>query len=137
VSVQFACKCVIQTGVCCAGCKNTAYGRQALARGFMNALKKVMMTFASEVQPKWIQPAWKPQIFNFKEELKETDIFVGVLLASDGNSNYAVIIHGGFIYNANEWVAIPLCQEALDYIACVPTEKSLFVEFQRGIMWLQ
>jgi hypothetical protein len=39
--------------------------------------------------------------------LKETEIFVGVLLASDGNSNHAITIHGGFVYNANERVAIP------------------------------
>ncbi len=39
--------------------KITAYGREELAQGTVNALKKVM-TFASEVLPKWIQPAWKP-----------------------------------------------------------------------------
>jgi hypothetical protein len=66
--------------------------------------------------------------------LKETKISVGVLLAWDGNSNHAITIHGGFIYNANERVAIPLCQEALDYCTCTPTDKSLFVEFRRGFM---
>ena len=113
--------------------KIAAYGREELARGTVNALKKVM-TFASEVLPKWIQPAWKPRIFDFKKELKETEIFVGVLLASDGNSNHAITIHGGFVYDANERVAIPLCQEALDYCTCTPTQNSHFVEFRRGFM---
>jgi hypothetical protein len=87
--------------------KIAAYGREELAQGTVNTIKKVMM-FASEVLPKWIQPALKLQIFDFKKELKETEIFVGVLLALDGNSNHAITIHGGFIYNANEQVAIPL-----------------------------
>ena len=99
----------------------------------MNALKKVMK-FASEVLPKWFQPAWKPRIFDFKKELEETEIFVGVLLALDGNSNHAITIHGGFVYDANERVAIPLCQEALDYCTCTPTQNSHFVEFRRGFM---
>jgi hypothetical protein len=50
--------------------KIAAYGREELSRGTVNALKKVM-PFALEVLPKWIQPAWKPQIFDFKKELKK------------------------------------------------------------------
>ena len=40
-------------------------------------------------------------------------------------------MHGGFIYDANDLVAIPLCQEALDYCTSTPTEKSMFVNFRR------
>ena len=114
--------------------KIAEYGKEELAHGTVNALKKVM-TFASEVLPKWLQPAWKPRHFDWKNELNETVVFVGVLLASDGNSNHAVTIHGGFIYDANEIVAIPLCQKALDYCTCTPTEKSTFIDFRRGFMF--
>ncbi len=130
---NFLASALFELGFVKEAAKIAAYGREELAQRFVNALKKVM-AFASEVLPKWIQPAWKPQIFDFKKELKETEIFVGVLLASDGNSNHAITIHGGFVYNANEQVAIPLCQEALDYCTCTPTENGHFVEFQRGFM---
>ena len=45
--------------------------------------------------------------------------------------SHAVTVHGGFIYDANELVAIPLCQEALDYCTSTATEKSMFVNFRR------
>ena len=98
---------IFELGFVVQAAKFATCGREELTQGIVNALKKVM-AFASDVLPKWIQPDWKPQIFNFKKELKQTDIFVGVLLALDGNSNHAITIHGGFIYNANEQVAIPL-----------------------------
>ena len=34
-------------------------GREELTQGIVNGLKKVM-AFASDLLPKWIQPAWKP-----------------------------------------------------------------------------
>jgi hypothetical protein len=42
-----------------------------------------------------------------------------------------VTIHGGFVYDANKLVAIPLCQEALDYCTSTQTEKSSFVNFRK------
>jgi hypothetical protein len=42
-----------------------------------------------------------------------------------------VTVHGGFVYDANELVAIPLCQEALDCCTSTQTEKSSFVNFRR------
>ena len=113
--------------------KIASYGKEELARGTVNALKKVM-TFASEVLPKWIKPAWKPRNFDWKKELNETVALVGVLLASDGTCNPAVTIHGGFIYDANEPVAIPLCQDALDFCTSTSTGKSTFIEFRQGFM---
>jgi hypothetical protein len=38
---------------------------------------------------------------------------------------------GGFVYDANKLVAIPLCQVALDYCTSTQTEKSSFVNFRR------
>jgi hypothetical protein len=46
-------------------------------------------------------------------------MFSGVLHASDGSCCHALTIHGGFIYDANETIALPLCNEALNY--CTPT----------------
>ena len=40
-------------------------------------------------------------------------------------------VHGGFVYDANKLIAIPLCQEALDYCTSTQTEKSLFFNFRR------
>ena len=62
---------------------------------------------------------------------QRTNHLVGGFNASDGNCSHAVTVHGGFIYNANELVAIPLCQEALDYCTSTPTEKSMFINFCR------
>jgi hypothetical protein len=42
-----------------------------------------------------------------------------------------VTVHGGFVYNTNKLIAIPLCQEALDYCTSTQTEKSSFVNFCR------
>jgi hypothetical protein len=39
--------------------------------------------------------------------------------------------NGGFVYEANKLVAIPLCQEALDYCMSTQTENSSFVNFRR------
>ena len=61
-----------------------------------------------------------------------TTILLGAICASDGSISHAVAIHGGFIYDANETLAIPLTQEALDYCSSTETVKSTFVEFWRG-----
>jgi hypothetical protein len=55
---------------------------------------------------------------------------VGVLNESDGNGSHAVTIHGNFVYDANEVVALPLCQEALDYCCSTSTVKNEFVNFR-------
>jgi hypothetical protein len=36
-----------------------------------------------------------------------------------------VVIHGGYVYDANEVVAIPLCKQSLDYCCSTTTGKSL------------
>ena len=74
-----------------------------------------------------------PKCFDWQKHLlDERHISVGVLLASDGNCSHAVTIHGGFVYDANEMVALPLCQEALDYCTSTAEMKSSFVRFRRG-----
>ena len=64
--------------------------------------------------------------------LDDRHILVGVLLASDGNCSHAVSIHGGNVYDANEVVALPLCQEALDYCTSTAEVNSSFVRFRCG-----
>jgi hypothetical protein len=73
----------------------------------------------------------RPGTFNWKTDLDERTLSLRVLNASDGNCSHAVTVHGRFVYDANELVAIPLCQEALDYCTSTQTEKSSFVNFRR------
>jgi hypothetical protein len=56
---------------------------------------------------------------------------LGVLNASDGNCSHAVTVHGGIVFNANQLIAIPLCQKALNHCTSTQTEKSSFVNFRR------
>ena len=100
--------------------------------GAVDAFGKVMR-FAKTVLPKWIitKCVNRPVDFNWKTDLHKRTILLGVLNASDGNCSHAVTLHGGFIYNANKLIAIPLCQEALDYCTSTQTERSSFVNFRR------
>jgi hypothetical protein len=107
------------------------FGKAHMAGGTVDALDNVVQ-FARDVLPTWIQPKRKPLAFDWRQDLDCRTVFVGVLLASDGNSSHAITIHGGFIYDSNEVVALPLCQEALDYCTSTETQKSTFVEFRRG-----
>jgi hypothetical protein len=70
--------------------------------------------------------------FDWRKELDEQQILVGVLHASDGSCCHAVTIHGGFIYDANETIALPLCDEAMNYCTSTLLVKSDFVDFCRG-----
>ena len=70
--------------------------------------------------------------FDWKIDLDERHMLLGVLLASDGSCGHAVTIHGGFIYDANETIALPLCDEALNYCTSTLLVKSNFVKFRRG-----
>ncbi len=55
-----------------------------------------------------------------------------VLSASDGSCCHAVAIHGGYLYNANEVIALPLCEEALNYCTSTALVQSECVRFRRG-----
>jgi hypothetical protein len=63
-----------------------------------------------------------------QEQMKDTVLF-GVLNESDGNGSQAVTIHGGYVYDANEAVVIPLCKEVLDYCCSTTMVKNEFVSF--------
>ena len=109
-----------------------ANGITDLVGGAVDAFGKVIR-FAKTVLPIWIvtKCVKRPGTFNWKTDLNERTLLLGVLNVSDKNCSRAVTVHGGFVYNANILTAIPLCQEALDYCASTQTEKSSFVNFRR------
>ena len=119
-------------GFCDEATKINDYGEQTMSGGTLNAMDKIRHYAAESVLPKWIQVS-KMQAGLQWEKLLERDILLAVLTASDGNQNHAVAIHGGYIYDANEVVAIPLCQESLNYCTSTSEKKSTFKEFRRGI----
>ena len=73
-----------------------------------------------------------PRHFEWKSDLKPNEVVVGVLKASDGSCSHAITIHENYIYDANETVALRLCDEALDYCTSTAEIKSSFVSFWRG-----
>lgn len=108
------------------------YGLSELQGGAVDSFAKVSR-FARDVLPSWIvrRCVKKPSNYNWQLHLDKTTILLGVLNASDGNCSHAVTVHGGFIYDANEVVSLPLCQEALDYCTSTATERSTFIDFRR------
>ena len=119
--------------------KIAMFGQRKLAGGTVNALEKVVSYAtckANNVLPSWIQPKMKPLRFDWHDLVEDQrTVFLGVLFSSDGNSSHAVAIHGGFIYDANEVVALPLCKDALDYCTSTEQKRSKFVEFRRGYLF--
>ena len=121
-------------GFCEEAKKINAYGEQTMYGGTLNAMDKIRKYAAASVLPRWIQVSLMPVGFQWIN-LNERDILLAVLTAADGNQNHAVAIHGGYIYDANEVVAIPLCEESLNYCTSTSEKKSTFKEFRRGIFF--
>jgi len=91
---------------------------------------------AKVVLPNWIQGRRIDGNYDWKGCLVDRRlILVGALVASDGNINHAITIHGGYIYDANEKAAIPLSQEGLDYCTSTPTTKSHFIAFRTVLLF--
>jgi hypothetical protein len=115
------------------------YGEGQLRGGTVDALRKVGQ-YAETQLPHWItrKVLKRPQMFDWQqllgERMKDT-ILMGVLNESDGNGSHAVTIHGGYVYDANEVVAIPLCKEALDYCCSTTTVKNGFVSFRKATLF--
>ena len=117
--------------------KIDSYGESCLHGGTVDALSKVAQ-YATKTLPTWLQMRNLPRNFHWKTMVQQEDvttILLGVISASDGSNSHAVAIHGGYIYDANETIAIPLSQEALDYCASTPTVQSRFVNFVKGRMF--
>ena len=113
------------------------YGEGQLRGGTVYALRKEGQ-YAETQLPHWItrKVLKRPQMFDWHllqgEKMKDT-ILLGVLNESDGNGSHAVTIHGGYVFDANEVVAIPLCKETLDY--CCSTVKNGFVSFRKATLF--
>ena len=111
-----------------------AFGEEIMKGAVVDALEKVKVQ-ARAVLPSWIVIRRLPRRFDWKHDLNARQLVLGVLSASDGSCCHAVCIHGGYVYDANEIVALPLCTEALNYCTSTALVKSTFVEFRRGYMF--
>lgn len=111
------------------------YAEHMQVGGKADTLKMVHKHIARLI-PKWLQPKkMTTQNFDWKTKIDTSVIVLGVLRASDGNCSHAVTIHGRFIYDANERVAIPLTKEGLDYCTSDGDRKSEFCGFVRGYIY--
>jgi hypothetical protein len=115
--------------------KIDAYGEDILKGGAVDALRRVVK-HARTLFPNWIVMKILPSQFNWQKDLKDNEILVGVMLASDDSCSHAVTIHGNFIYDANETVAIRLCEEGLNYCTSTETVNSSFVTFKLGFQFV-
>jgi hypothetical protein len=101
------------------------YGlKELLYSPVMDAINMIFEK-AKKVLPKWLQVSKFP---NKKKKLKlsseeVTAIFLGVMETSDGHRSHAVAVHGGYIYDANEIIAIPCSKEGLDYCTSTHTNQ--------------
>ena len=110
------------------------FGERHLEENLTETIKRLRLK-VSTVLPSWIQPKVMPLGFNWESDLDDRTIFVGVLLASDGHCNHAVTIHGKWVYDANETIALPLMRDTLDYCTSTETRKSKFRGFWRGVLF--
>lgn len=111
--------------------KIDAFGEEILKGAVVDALRRVVK-HARTLLPTWIVIKKLPSSFDWKVDLKEDEVVLGVLQASDDSCSHAVTIHGDFIYDANETIALRLCDEALDYCTSSETVQSKFVAFKLG-----
>jgi hypothetical protein len=111
-----------------------SFGEEIMKGAVVDAMEKVVV-HARAVLPRWIVIHRLPHKFEWREDLDERHLLLGVLYASDGSCCHAVTIHGGYVYDANEVIGLPLCQEALDYCTSTALVKSEFVRFRRGYIF--
>ena len=82
--------------------------------------------------PPWLTVTLTPRKFDRRTDLLPVDVMMGVMVASNGSCSHAITVHGGFIFDANEQLALPLCPKALDYCTSTAQVKSTFVAFKRA-----
>ena len=92
--------------------------------------------YAQVLLPNWLQCTQKRiKKIKWNEGIQAYDLFLGVLLGSDGHANHAVAIFNGWIFDSNENRAIPLCQEGLNYCVSTANERVEFVCFNDGFFF--
>lgn len=107
------------------------YGETHLQGGAVEALKRIV-EYSRDIFPKWILIERLPDDFDWRCDIRKHEVVVGVLLADDNNCSHAITIHDDFVFDANETIALPLCDEALNYCTSTAHAKSEFVRFKRG-----
>ena len=111
------------------------FGFDEFSDGAYNPMEKLRF-ISRKILPNWIENRKMPRDFDWKTDLEQGQILVAVLKPIDGNISHAISIHNGFIYDANEDVAIPLCEEGLDYCTIANDgTQSKFENFWRGIVY--
>ena len=107
------------------------FGELILTGAVVNTMRRVKKE-ARDALPDWIVISQIDKRFNWKTDLRENELVLGVLFASDNSCSHAVTIHGNFIYDANEPVALPLTDEALDYCTSTKNVNTSFICFKFG-----
>ena len=113
--------------------KSDKYGEEVL-KGLVKQALNHIADYTKTLFPRWLKITLIPRKFDWRTDLLPTDVIMGVMVASDGSCSHAITVHGGFIFDANEHVALPLCPEALDYCTSTAYIKTTFVDFKRA--WL-
>jgi hypothetical protein len=111
------------------------FGFDEFSNGAFYPMEKLRFV-SRKILPNWIENRKMPRDFDWKTDLEQGQILVAVLKPLDGNISHAISIHNGFIYDANEDVAIPLCKEGLDYCTIANDgTQSKFENLWRGIVY--
>ena len=119
-----------------ANCVNTEFSMRDKCYTTDDCNLKKIYQCGKRILPKWLQCNHKGfNRFNWKTDLDKYDIFVGVLEGSDGEVNHAIGIFNNWIFDSNENVAIPLCQEGLNYCVSNCETDVEFVKFKRGFFF--
>jgi len=109
------------------------FGLNSLSGGTLNSLELVK-DIARKSLPRWIALKRIPKNLQWKD-LPKNQILLAVLLGSDGSNSHCICIHGEWIFDANETVAIPFCQEGLNYCASNAERPCAFIRFWKGFIF--
>ena len=109
------------------------YGEEVLKGLVLQALDRIA-SHTKKLFPPWLTITLIARKFEWRTDLLPTDVMMGVMVVSDGSCSHVITVHGGFIFDANEQLTLPLCPEALDYCTLTAQVKSTFVAFKRA--WL-
>jgi hypothetical protein len=106
--------------------------------GAITSLKQLRELVAMDAS--WLQPIITKKGFRWDQEIGLCDFFVGVIRDSTGSVQHAVSAHNCWLFDSNEFCALPLNKESLDCCTWevengVVKEHSEFVHFERGILF--
>ena len=68
--------------------------------------------YTKTIFPQWVHGSIIPQTFNWKTDLLQNDLMIGVLKASDGSCSHADTIQGNLRFDATETAVLPLCERS-------------------------